>query len=101
MNLGVVISAWDCVKDEQLNPSAWVEHRLPLLWQFLKANDRIVERYFGISAQGAELEHAGEIREESQRSGRCSDRITVVQEDLSESHDITEPIRWLIGAEKC
>lgn len=98
VKIGVVISAWDCIDEKQVDPSAWVERNLPLLWQYLKANDEINVRYFGISAQGGNLEDADEIRELSRISGKCSDRIRVVEEGLSESHDITIPIRWLIGA---
>jgi hypothetical protein len=55
LRLAVIISAWDLVRSK-IPPSIWLDGRLPLLSQFVKANpDRIVADVFGISAQGGDL----------------------------------------------
>src|SRR5262249_33672713 len=53
--VAVVVSAWDLVRAQGQEPDAWLEKHLPLLWQYLKANDGIVTTTFGISAQGGSL----------------------------------------------
>lgn len=54
IKVAVVVSAWDVIINVQnSNPSNWVESSLPLLFQFLKANDsQLKHTFFGISAQG-------------------------------------------------
>ncbi len=96
IRLAVVISAWDRVIDtegDQVAPIAWVAKRLSLLKQYLTANSEIFDvRFFGVSAQGGELSEAEELR----KVPRPSDRIIVVEEDLSKSHDISKPVRWVM-----
>lgn len=92
IRLAVVVSAWDCIGGET-SPRDWIRERLPLLWQYLNTNSETFSpEFYGISAQGGGLEEADELR----RKIRPSDRIRVVKHDLSESHDITTPIRWIM-----
>jgi hypothetical protein len=94
--LAVIVSAWDLVKDDYDSPTAWLLKRLPMLYQFLKANsDRVSFKVFGVSAQGGQLgkddaEMLGKIRQ--------AERIEVVTDVAGEydKHDITAPIKWLM-----
>jgi GTPase SAR1 family protein len=55
LRLAVVVSAWDVVR-AKIPPAVWLEARLPLLSQFVKANsDSIASEIFGVSAQGGDL----------------------------------------------
>lgn len=55
MRVAIVISAWDIVR-AKIPPAVWLERRLPLLSQFMRANpDRMASEIFGISAQGGDL----------------------------------------------
>jgi hypothetical protein len=55
LRLAVIISAWDLVRSN-IPPTIWLDGRLPLLSQFIKANpDKIAANVFGISAQGGDL----------------------------------------------
>ena len=38
--ISIVISAWDCVQDQGLEPDEWLSKHLPLLWQYLKSTSR-------------------------------------------------------------
>jgi hypothetical protein len=89
-----VISAWDLVRKEGLNPRAWIGNRAPLLSQFLDANNVMIDyAVFGVSAQGGDLKQADALREYI----RPSERIEVVT-DGTTSNDITQPLRWALVA---
>ena len=95
--LAIVVSAWDLVEGEGLQPSEWLARDLPLLDQFVEsASSRIEHRVYGISAQG------GQLPEESDRLraySRPSERVQVVLAGRAPSHDITAPLRWVLDAE--
>ena len=94
--LGIVISAWDLVmKQTAIAPDKWLEQQLPLLYQFLAANEEsIVHRVFGISAQGGDITKDADTLRKSHH--HPSERI-IVAEGSSRSADITLPIRWVMG----
>lgn len=97
LNLAVVVSAWDLVRDGGKSPRDWCAARLPLLGQFLNANpNRLAVEYYGISAQGGELPRDAE---RLRRLTHASKRIEVVRDDLSASHDVTLPVQRL-GAQR-
>jgi Double-GTPase 1 len=91
--LAVVISAWDLCAIEGFSPEDWLRERLPLLHQYLNANDDVSSfEIYGISAQGAELKTPGALVD----SIRASDRIKVVHNG-QESKDLTMPIRYVLS----
>jgi len=100
--LAVLISAWDEVEGDGLDPEALLAMKLPLLDQYLRnGRDPWTWRVWGVSAQGGvyedqdkneHLEATAALRE----LDRPSDRIKVV-EGKSVSTDITLPLAWLIG----
>jgi hypothetical protein len=90
--LAVVISAWDLCETEKLEPERWVETRLPLLYQYLQANNDLCEfAIYGVSAQGTELKAPGDLV----NAIRASDRIKVIR-GKETSKDLTLPIRDLL-----
>ena len=100
--LAVLISAWDEVAGDGLDPEEVLSTKLPLLDQYLRnGRDPWTWRVWGVSAQGGvyedqdkgeQLEATAALRE----LDRPSDRIKVV-EGRTESTDITLPLEWLIG----
>jgi hypothetical protein len=96
VRVGVIISAWDCVTEGHMTPENWLATRVPLLHQFLAANDdRIASRVYGISAQGGPLEKADSLRE----LAVAARRIRVVGPE-GEGNDITAPVKWLMTQEQ-
>jgi hypothetical protein len=91
--LSIVISAWDLVR-ENLTPEEWLAKRLPLLGQYLRANqEKLAYRIYGLSAQG------GDIAIEADRLRgllKQSERIEIIGEDCRD-HDITAPVKWAAG----
>lgn len=96
IKVAVVVSAWDVFKNvSNPKPLKWIEDSLPLLFQFLNANDSLLKHtFFGVSAQGGNYsEHKTELQTKSP-----SERIIVQTEDMT-SNDITLPIKWLLNNE--
>lgn len=99
--LAILISAWDKVAAEELEPEAFLKARMPLVDQYLRSGrDRWMWRVWGVSAQGGVYEDAdkGEHFQETEtirELERPSDRIRLVDGD-TQSSDITKPIHWLI-----
>lgn len=93
--VAVIVSAWDLVRGKYSSPEEWLSKRLPLLDQYLRANrERFPSRVYGLSAQGGPLE--GDVTR-LQQYERQSERITIVGEDCA-PHDITTPVKWVMGA---
>ena len=96
--LAIIVSAWDVVDDQGLPPSEWLTRELPLLDQFLiSARSRLDFRVYGVSAQGGQLpKDVDRLRAYT----KASDRIQVVLDDSSPTHDITAPIRWALNVDR-
>lgn len=93
--IAVIISAWDILLDKRVSPEKWLNSRVPLLSQYLKANsEQFPFKVYGISAQGAE--YSDEKNIDLHFSLNQSERILVV-EDGAESNDITKPVKWVMG----
>jgi hypothetical protein len=91
VRLALIVSAWDRV-DAEDSPQDWIAKRLPLVFQYLTANPELFcVRFYGVSAQGGELDKAHELRAVS----RPSDRIQIVGEGVTEVHDISAPVQWV------
>jgi len=102
--LAIVLSAWDKVAPEGMTPSGLLHERMPLLRQYLSNSDHAYAwRVFGVSAQGGDYEPLPEAKAEWSpekveallQLDKASDRIQIVA-DRAASHDLTEPIAWLM-----
>jgi hypothetical protein len=93
LRVAVVVSAWDLVAEVGQTPHEYVSGRMPLLRQFLDANDDVFDHaVFGISAQGGAIPD-----DKSKLLGLDSlQRIKVCHENEND-HDITKPLAWLLG----
>ncbi|WP_368734935.1 hypothetical protein [Pantoea sp. GbtcB22] len=93
--IAIMISAWDLVRDMQMAPADWLAKHMPLVAQFLRANKSFFEsQIYGVSAQGVSLKDHTAVNDVAQRSP--SQRIQIVG-PLSEGHDLTEPLVWLMS----
>lgn len=95
LRVAVVVSAWDLVESVGKPPHALIARELPLLQQFLEANNDLLEHsVFGVSAQGGDITLASEKRSLLELDDALM-RIKVRQ-DHDTGHDITKPIAWLL-----
>jgi hypothetical protein len=95
LRVAVVVSAWDLV-DSLGAPHEFVARELPLLQQFLEANDDLFAySVFGVSAQGGDITVASEKQTLLELDDALK-RIKVRQEQQT-GQDVTKPIAWLLG----
>lgn len=93
--LVIMLSAWDKVSEEKLTPDAFLQQHLPLLYQYLlSASGKWDYRTYGISAQGGDYQAQADFLCEKDIP---SERIQLVCDD-HDTHDITEPLLWLMEA---
>lgn len=93
LRLAVIVSAWDLIK-AKISPDGWLEGRLPLLSQFLVANqDRVISEVFGVSAQGGDLESD---RTQLLNFSSPSRRATSVRGNTLEKGDVVQPLEFLL-----
>ena len=96
LRVAVVVSAWDLVESLGMPPHAFISRELPLLKQFLEANDDLLgHAVFGVSAQGGDITVASEKKSLLELDDAWK-RIKVRQ-DQDTGQDITKPIAWLLG----
>ncbi|NMM62215.1 hypothetical protein HBE96_05850 [Clostridium sp. P21] len=96
-NLGIVLSAWDLTKNlkVKLTPEEYIKKEMNMLWQFLKSNNIFLTSFWGVSAQGGELESRDDLLNIDEPMKRI-----VVESNCGEiSHDITLPIYKVVGGE--
>lgn len=98
--VGLVVSAWDLVKQKFNTPDQWLRVNMPLLGQFLASNTKRFDyKLFGVSAQGTELNEKNrdeylQNRRDLLKLHSASDRI-IVTDGESVGHNITAPLQWL------
>ncbi|MFZ2989507.1 TRAFAC clade GTPase domain-containing protein [Ideonella sp.] len=101
--LAVALSAWDLAEGDKRNPEKYLALHLPLFHQYLNhgLDPAWVVKVYGVSAQGAEYDSDGGDGKASAGAKTMremevpSERIKVVHGESS-SHDLTEPLFWLL-----
>jgi Double-GTPase 1 len=93
MRVAIIVSAWDVVR-AKIPPAVWLERRLPLLSQFIRANpDRMASEVFGVSAQGGDLTaDRASLLSASVPSSRCY----AVRGSSLDKMQITAPLQFLL-----
>lgn len=100
--VAIALSAWDKAASSGLSPDQYLSSHLPLLSQYLThgLDKAWPVKVFGISAQGGVYDETGKPpKEEAQRIREMdipSERITVISSE-GRSHDLTEPLQWLLA----
>lgn len=101
--LAIMLSAWDTVAEEGLDPEDFLKARLPLLGQYLRGKaDGWDWRVYGLSAQGGTYDSKEDdvpptAEAEALRNlDQPSARIRLVRGDI-ETRDLTEPLAWLMA----
>lgn len=95
-NLGVVLSAWDLVREINLDitPEVYLMDRMNMLWQYLQSKSGVFNTIFwGVSALGGRYEKEDKLLDISEPM----DRILVVNNKNEVYHDITSLIFQIVG----
>lgn len=90
--ISVVVSCWDLI-NVNLTPQLWCKEELPLLYQYLIANEELYDvKFFGVSSQGGNYENE-EIKE-GLLNKEPLERISVTT-DSNTDNNILSPILWI------
>lgn len=100
--LAILLSAWDKARGEGLTPEMYLKNKLPMLSQYLERGaDGWIFQTYGLSAQGGDYDpvevtaRPAAQAEELRALDSASMRIQLVG-PTPETHDLTEPLRWLM-----
>lgn len=95
--VAIVISAWDVAIPRSILPEIWIKEEYPLLHQFLHSNNEVFRiKFYGVSAQGGDLNNADKKRDLTMMQ-EASKRI-ICQDGDNVTNDITKPLTWIINA---
>lgn len=100
--VGIVVAAWDLAPYDQkeAGPEAWVHSNLPLLHQFIRANDDEFDfDYFGVSITSGDLKSdedfkASYLKGDPRKAGEV---VHTLFGAVETSGDITLPVAWALG----
>jgi len=103
--VGIVVSAWDLVPQEQKQrgPEEWIKANLPLLHQFVKTNGQDFEfAYFGVSVTSGDFEaeegfKAKYLEGDPRNAGEV---VHSLGSTLQTCDDVTLPVAWAMGLTK-
>ncbi len=95
--LGVIFSAWDLVMSLGRTPDEYLADSMPLLKEYLAGQTEAFQSaVFGVSAQGGSVDSDKERNELLEASALREERAIVASGGSTE-HDITLPLKWLMG----
>jgi hypothetical protein len=100
--IGIVVTAWDLVANEQkpAGPGAWIASNLPLLSQFVKTNKVDFEfEYFGVSVASGDLDADPEFKTSYLKGDprKAGEVVHSLSGSAETTHDITLPVAWALG----
>lgn len=100
--VGIVVSAWDLVANEQKDagPEAWIASNLPLLSQFIQTNDDDFDfEYFGVSVTSGDLDADPEFKTSYLKGDprKAGEVVHSLSGKVETSHDISLPVAWALG----
>ena len=100
--IGVVISAWDAVPNDQqpAGPVEYLAENLPLLHQFVEANEDTFEfQVFGVTVVAGDLKNDEDFRATYLAGDPAGFGFVVhsLAGRLEKSTDLTLPIAWALG----
>jgi hypothetical protein len=89
--VGILISAWDLIRDEGLTPPEILRSYFPLLQQYLVANSsEMPSTVFGVSAQGGDWATHRDVS----LAARPEKRAFLIDASGKELRDLTIPMAW-------
>lgn len=100
--IGIVVSAWDRVPEDQKGkgPAKWIADNLPLLSQYVDTNITEVDfEYFGVSVTEGDFDANPGFRDEYIRRDprKAGEVIHSLSGTIETTHDVTLPVAWALG----
>lgn len=95
LKIAFCVSKWDKMMSKQIDVEDWIRQEHLFFYTFVKYHFDDV-KYFGISAQGLDYDHRGEMTEEKVSELTDQKRRAFVSSGKNRNYDITLPLSWLL-----
>jgi hypothetical protein len=100
--IGIVVSAWDRVPEDQKGegPAKWIASNLPLLAQYVDANNGDFDfEYFGVSVTEGDFDADPDFKAEYFRRDprKAGEVVHSLSGAVETTHDVTLPVAWALG----
>jgi hypothetical protein len=100
--IGIVVSAWDLVPEDQKGegPAKWISANLPLLSQYVDANGGDFDfEFFGVSVTEGDLDADPDFKAEYFRRDprKVGEVVHSLSGAIETTHDVTLPVAWALG----
>lgn len=98
LKIAFCVSKWDKMMSKQIDVEDWIRQEHLFFYNFVKFHFDNV-KYFGVSAQGLDYDHRGEMTEEKVSELTDQKRRAFVSSGKNRDYDITLPLSWLLEIE--
>lgn len=95
LKIAFCVSKWDMMISKQVDVEDWIRQEHLFFYTFVKYHFNNV-KYFGVSAQGLDYDHRGEMSEERVSELTDQKRRAFVSSGKDRDYDITLPLSWLL-----
>ncbi len=95
LKIAFCVSKWDKMMSKQIDVEDWIRQEHLFFYTFVKYHFDDV-KYFGVSAQGLDYDHRGEMTEEKVCELTDQKRRAYISSGKDRDYDITLPLSWLL-----
>lgn len=95
LKIAFCVSKWDTMMSKQIDVEDWIRQEHLFFYNFVKCHFDDV-KYFGVSAQGLDYNHRGEMTEEKVSELTDQKRRAFISFGKNRDYDITLPLSWLL-----
>lgn len=95
IKIAFCISKWDTMMKKQISVEDWIKQEHLFFYTFVKHHFNDV-KYFGVSAQGLDYDHRGDLTEEKVSELTDQKRRAFISTGKDRNFDITMPLAWLL-----
>lgn len=95
LKIAFCVSKWDTMMSKNTDIEDWIRYEHLFFYTFVKHHFSNV-KYFGVSAQGLDYAHRGEMTEEKVCELTDQKKRAFVSNGKNRDYDITLPLSWLL-----
>lgn len=95
LKIAFCVSKWDTMMSKNTDIENWIRYEHLFFYTFVKHHFSNV-KYFGVSAQGLDYAHRGEMTEEKVSELTDQKKRAFVSNGKNRDYDITLPLSWLL-----
>lgn len=95
IKIAFCVSKWDLRITKDITVQEWIEKRHLFFYTYVEYHFSNV-KYFGVSAQGLDYEHRGELTEDKVCDLTEKKKRAYISSGTDKDYDITKPLAWLL-----